>query len=320
MGGRRVHSQPVGPLRARPDPSWDPDAGKIKTIELSFTTDQAARINAMDTDAADMAFINIGESPNVAFLTDSGDYELHRLPALLQVALIFNVEREPFTELAARQAVKQAIDADLIGENLFSGDCAPASGIYPDVVWAHSDPDDPYPYDPDAAKQALVDAGLPDGFSFTTITNAGGGNNMASVAIQEQLSQVGIDMTVNPLPSTSLTPLVQAKDFDAQTTNLGGTADPSGVLVNSFINGVNVAGPEGAAELQVLVDQAKDPSLSQDERAEIFAQADQLIADNVWQVPICNAPIQWLTGTKVLNVDDMAWIGIFDPRYLAIAA
>src|SRR5262249_6361213 len=125
---------------------------------------------------------------------------------------------------------------------------------------------------------------------------------------------------VSPLQTPALNQLTQAHDFDAIMTNPPHTADPSGVLVNAFINGLQIAGPQGAPQIQALVDKANIPTQTQDQRAQYFHQADQLIADNSWTVPICNAPTPWLTTSKVQNVDNQSWIQTFEVRYLSMAA
>jgi ABC-type transport system substrate-binding protein len=90
------------------------------------------------------------------------------------------------------------------------------------------------------------------------------------------------------------------------------------VLLTTFVGGPNIAGTD-APPLQAIVEKANVPSLSQKERAALFAQADQLITDSLWSISICNAPNQWLTTSKVQNVDKMTWASIFDVRYLSMA-
>jgi peptide/nickel transport system substrate-binding protein len=301
-----------------PGKNWDPKAGKIKTIDLEFTTDQNARINAMSTNSADMAYINIGQSINIANLTSTPDYVLHRSPGFLAVTLNMNTARAPFDDPLVRQAVKEAIDPVPIQKNLFAGDCKPATGLYPSVSWAYSPAKDPYPYNLTKAKATLAKSKVPNGFSFNVVTNAGGGNQDAGTAIQAQLAKIGITLNLQPLPSASLTPLIVARDYDALITVASGTADPGGIIYNTFVGGTNLLGPSGT-ELKAIADEAADPSMSQPNRAKLYGKANQLLADEVYNVWVCNAPNQWLTTSSVKGVDDMVWANIFDPRYLSMS-
>jgi peptide/nickel transport system substrate-binding protein len=75
--------------------------------------------------------------------------------------------------------------------------------VPPGVNGYAPDLDQRLPYDPEAAKALLSDAGYPDGFSVTLdCPNDSQILNDAAIcrAIAAQLRQVGIDVTANPMP------------------------------------------------------------------------------------------------------------------------
>ena len=73
----------------------------------------------------------------------------------------------PWLDLRVRMAMNLAIDRALLNEVFYDGRAKPMPvfGFHPSLPgW---DPSwQPYPYDPEFAKQLLADAGYPDGFSF----------------------------------------------------------------------------------------------------------------------------------------------------------
>ena len=80
-----------------------------------------------------------------------------------------NWKVSPFGDKRVRQALGYAIDKELMMERLYGGpEVAVAKGwaqITPSTI-GYSPDLDPLPYDPDKARQLLVDAGYPDGDGF----------------------------------------------------------------------------------------------------------------------------------------------------------
>jgi peptide/nickel transport system substrate-binding protein len=299
-----------------PGKNWDPKAGRIKTIEVDFSSDQNARIDAVSTNAADMAAIDIGQSINVQNLISSGNYVLNRSPGFLEVALVMNDTKAPFTDPKVRQAVREAIDTKPLVA-LFGGDCLPSTGIYPPgVSWAHTNSVNHYPFNLKKAKALLAQTSVPNGFTFTAILNAGGGDQTAATAVQAQLAKIGITMNINALPVTTEQPLILSRNYEGAMSVLGSTtSDPEGILTSQFLGATGVAGPEGSA-LKAVADQASNPSLTQKARAALYAHASQIVESAVWDVPICNATEQWLTASNIHGVNTMPWANIFATRYL----
>jgi ABC-type transport system substrate-binding protein len=74
--------------------------------------------------------------------------------------------KDPWVDVRVRKAMSLAIDRQAICDTIFAG------GAIPAAVPLHSANMDTYhyPYDPASAKQLLVDAGYPNGFSFEAIS------------------------------------------------------------------------------------------------------------------------------------------------------
>jgi len=70
----------------------------------------------------------------------------------------------PFKDVRVRQALNLAINKAAIIEAVFQGAGKAAKNPIPPTIWSYNDAVEDYPYDPDAAKKLLAEAGLGDGF------------------------------------------------------------------------------------------------------------------------------------------------------------
>jgi peptide/nickel transport system substrate-binding protein/oligopeptide transport system substrate-binding protein len=111
--------------------------------------------------------------------------------------LIMNNEDEILKNKDVRRAITLAINRQAICDTVFDGTRSPADSILPPAMggyvagaWADSK------YDMEAAKQALVDAGYPEGEGLPTISlafNSGGGHEKIMELIQSDLKAIGIE-------------------------------------------------------------------------------------------------------------------------------
>ena len=74
--------------------------------------------------------------------------------------LAFNTEKEPFTDKRVRQALNMAIDKQAILDAVFQGSGKVAKNPIPPTIWSYNDAVEDYPYDPEAAKKLLDEAGV----------------------------------------------------------------------------------------------------------------------------------------------------------------
>ena len=74
--------------------------------------------------------------------------------------LAFNVEKPPFDDKRVRQALNMAIDKQAILDAVFQGSGKIAKNPIPPTIWSYNDAIEDYPYDPEAAKKLLEEAGV----------------------------------------------------------------------------------------------------------------------------------------------------------------
>ncbi|OKH88936.1 ABC transporter substrate-binding protein [Thalassospira sp. TSL5-1] len=76
----------------------------------------------------------------------------------------YNTEKAPLDKTEVRKALTMAINRDAIIEAIYQGAGTKAKNPIPPTIWSYNNDVVDDPYDPEAAKKMLADAGFPDGF------------------------------------------------------------------------------------------------------------------------------------------------------------
>ena len=114
--------------------------------------------------------------------------------------LILNAKEGPFADKLVRQAANYAINKEALVNNVLEGTAEVAAGPTPPAfAWAYNPDLEPYPYDPDKAKELLAEAGA-EGASLTFYVTEGGSGMLDPIAMgtamQADLEAVGFDVTI----------------------------------------------------------------------------------------------------------------------------
>jgi peptide/nickel transport system substrate-binding protein len=73
---------------------------------------------------------------------------------------------EPLKDVRVRQALEMGIDVQSYIDNILGGYAQRVSTYLPPITFAYDASLEPYPYDPEQAKELLAEAGYPDGFEL----------------------------------------------------------------------------------------------------------------------------------------------------------
>lgn len=133
--------------------------------------------------------------------------------------------KNPLKDLRVRKALSMAINRDAIVERLMEGAAVKASQFLADGFFGVSPNLKPHPYDPNAAKKLLADAGLPNGFKMTLHGPNGRYTNDARIleAVAQMFTRIGIDASIETLPPGPF--------FSRASAGAGGLPEFSFILV-----------------------------------------------------------------------------------------
>ena len=182
-------------VEANPD-YWD-GAPELEAVVFRPITDANTRTAEMLAGGIDLMV----EVPPVALSEFQGDaFEVHEEAGPHLWFLILNAKEGPFADKRVRQAANYAVNKEALVGEVLEGTAEVAAGpIPPAFAWAHNDELDPYPYDPDKARELLAEAGA-ESAELTFYVTEGGSGMLDPIAmgtaIQADLEAVGLDVAI----------------------------------------------------------------------------------------------------------------------------
>ncbi len=205
-----------------------------------------------------------------------------------------NMHEEPMKDVRVRQALNYAIDKNTIIDTILYGAATITNGPIIQHSWANDTSIEPYPYDPEKAKQLLADAGYPDGFSTRFWVPESGSGMVApreiGQVIQQYLADIGVQAEIVTQEWTSYVSDWGYEGLDVGQFGMGemswnfSSPDPAewlepnlatDAIAPAAFNGGYYSNPD----VDELLAQAS-ASLDQDERAGLFQQVQEILRED----------------------------------------
>lgn len=184
-------------VAVRNDEYWG-ETAQLEAVVFRPVTDANTRVAEMLSGGLDLMV----EVPpdNVAQFADDAAFTVHEQAGPHVWFLILNAKEGPMADKRVRQAVNYAIDKRSLVDNVLQGTAEVAAGPTPPAFsWAYNDELEPYPYDPDKARELIREAGA-EGAELTFYVTEGGSGMLDPVpmgaAIQADLAEVGFDVAI----------------------------------------------------------------------------------------------------------------------------
>ncbi|WP_396667666.1 ABC transporter substrate-binding protein [Microbacterium sp. R86528] len=266
------------------DDYWDADTLDLPydTITLTPLTEAAARVNALLAGEVDGAPI---DQTTVAQVEGSGK-QVVQYPAS-GVFGFFITDHDgtmvpALADVEVRQAINMAFDRATMLANLRGGYGLTTEQVFnaQGDVWDESI-NDTYGYDPVTAKQMIVDAGYPDGFSI----------DMPLLAFPEAdiltqaFADVGITINWETLASQEVFPQILSGKYPMFLFQLQST-DPW-QAIQFFISPEATwnTSHQSNPELDAMIEKAQYAT-SDEERTATYREINEWLVDNAWFAPM----------------------------------
>lgn len=196
-----------------------------------------------------------------------------------QIIVLNELKVEALQDVRVRQALNYATDVSTIISTVMQDAVYQLAGPFGPGIPGH-DPDmEPYPYDPNRARELLAEAGYEDGFELTLVSPNGRYLNdaLASEAIAGMWSEIGVTTTVQVMDWSPFVEGVLGKTHDAFFFQQVGPLLDATLSINFH------AGNEGAAwqgynneEVDQIIDEAVT-TLDAEERNAMYMRLGQIV-------------------------------------------
>ncbi|TYR32493.1 ABC transporter substrate-binding protein [Mesorhizobium microcysteis] len=286
-------------VTANPD-YWD-GAPALEAVVFRPITDANTRVAEMLSGGLD---IMVEVPPDsIAQFRDAPDFQVFEQAGPHVWYLILNMKEGPFAEQAVRQAANYAINKESLVTDVLQGTAEVSAGpVPPAFAWAYNEDVQPYPYDPDRARELLAEAGY-DGEEIVFYVTEGGSGMLDPVAmgtaIQADLAAVGMNVRIETYEWNTflgqVNPGLEGKADMAEMAWM--TNDPDTL---PFLTLRTAAFPDEGGfnsgyysnpDVDELLDQARmvtDP----EERAELYKEVQAIVHDEAPWVFVAN----WVQG------------------------
>ena len=251
---------------------WDSSKIVSDTITLLLLEDSSAAYAAYNSGEAQLIKdVPTDEIPSLTKAEDGGDFYVDTILGTYYLSL--NDQKEPFNDVNVRKALSLAIDRDYVANTIMQGTYSPAYNLvgpgivdengmfYDNANGGKTYISEDYEANLEAAKQALADAGYPNGEGFPVIeysTNDAGYHTPVAEYLQQAWGELGITVNINKVEWASFTPLRRAGDYDASRNGwVMDYNDPSNMIELFTTGNGNNDGKYSSADFDAAVEASK---------------------------------------------------------------
>jgi len=301
----------------RHDGYWGEVEGNVREIIFTPIANDATRVAALLSGAVDV--MDPAPVQDAARINASANARVVTGPELRTIFFAMDQARDelqyadvkgknPFKDQRVRQAFYQAIDMQGINKTVMRGAAIPTGAmITPGVNGWHDSMQKRLPYNPDAAKQLLADAGYANGFALTMHCPNDRYVNDSRIcqAVAANLARIGVKVSLQAETKGTFFPRVRRRD--ASFFLLGWvpvTYDAHNVLntVIACVDGKGAGQVNLGSYCNPKVDeltQKIQTEIDADKRNAMILEALQMHAQDVGHIPLHQQTLAWGVAKKV---------------------
>lgn len=240
---------------ARNDDWWG-ERQEWDNLSLVIVTNVATRMAALMS--GDLDIVEVPNAPDIERLRQNSAFSIHSAPSLrVSYVLPFfqagegadpvrrkdgtAFEQSPLLNRDVRRALSMAINRQGIAERVMLGTGIPTGQFMPEGAYSY-DPSILVPTaDPEGAKKLLAEAGFADGFALNMVVanDRVPYNVEVAQALAQMWARIGIDMTVDSVPTSVAIPRATAQRIPIYIDNFGNSTAEVGRLLTAMLQTVD---------------------------------------------------------------------------------
>ena len=305
------------------------------SLEYQYITDSAVAFEAYKNGELDITGLAAEDLATVQ--ADAALNEQAQIyPGSCTFAVMFHQLKAPFDDPAVRQAFSYALDRESWVTDVLQGLGAPTLTWIPPGFPGYEEGETRFAFDPEKAVQTLTDAGytvengqlMKDGTAIEivqTFSDTPRNRTRNEWLVAKWKEVLGIDISLNPVESTTYTALTKDIETAPQMFILGWCADypdPQNWLsvywkTGAFGERIGFTNPE-MDEVMSQADAELDPA----KRAELYAQAQNTLIEGgyvafMWNNVNSYLVQPWVQGLETTSMDS-GWAGDNDPLTITV--
>lgn len=286
---------------------WKEGLPKLDRLIFEVIPDNAARLIALRSGDID---IMDGLNPDdAAGVEADDDLTLYARDENNFGYVGFNVQNEPLDNELLRQAISHAIDREAIVDALYAGYGTVAKNPLPPSYLGYNDDVEGYQYDVEKAKEVLAEAGYEDGLEIDLWTMPVARPYMpdpekTAEIIQNNLAEIGIAVNIVREEWAPYLEKTAAGEHQIYMLGWSGTNGDPDYFLSSLLHGDLIGDSNREFYQNDKVDQLLNEAkveIDQDKRADIYREAQAIIAEDVPMVPLVHSTPVMASSSTVKN-------------------
>jgi peptide/nickel transport system substrate-binding protein len=289
---------------------WNKPLPYLDKVTFNFAIDSNSRLLDLESGQAQIAdLITPSQIPTVE-ANKKLVLASHKIP--LMISLFPNELYKPLKNLDVRLAIADAIDRKKIISQIFHGIGTVPNSVLPAPMLYDGNYKQvpPYKYNVTQAKKLMSEAGYPHGFNMTLQYPTGlDFFSQMSLLVKQELSAIGINVTLVPLASTTLTNNWQNKKYQLSWAFPNVSADiPAPDEYANFYTDPGKTGLDGfftswkSLSIWAMV-QKFDSTVSNASRAEQWPKIQEALMLQQPGISVVDIPILSAHATNVCGAD-----------------
>jgi len=224
-----------------------------------------------------------------------------------------NVDNPKLQDPRVRAAIAHAIDKGLIIEEFLQGLAEPAVAPIPPTVRFAADLSEPYPYDPERARELLQEAGA-EGLSLRLDIFQNPDLEASAQILQFMLSEVGIELEIRTQEYAAYAEAVQADETELYGTTWGTVTLDADYTLYAFFHPSQIPGNNTSRyaneRVTELLEQGR-ATPDDETRAELYLEVQETVVEDVPMVTLYY-PLTTFAKRPALQGEQVAfsWINL----------
>lgn len=265
--------------------NWNADHYPYEKLVIKVLENDAAAVSALKTGQVDAGIVG---NTSVKEVEASGLDILQFKGQTTRLLLTDHLgEVVPaLGDVRVRQAINMVFDKEQVAEKLYLGNAEPTAQVFREGTAAYiEDLEDPYPYDIEAAKALMAEAGYPDGFALELPTMEGQNFETLMPYVKQQLAEIDIEVTEVPLSGANAIDDLLSGTYPVVLWQLGN-------LGNSALQIYIESTPDGWWNLEHQPDDYVDSryaalaTATPEEAVKLQQEINQYVVDQAWFAPM----------------------------------